>query len=83
MPDDSGLKPAVPERELLALVLMGGYDLFKRIEQTPQDGEVDFSSAGLELLDDVLAIELEHLGACSQRKAPAQIRKCLGLLMSL
>ena len=43
--------------------------------KTPLDGEVDFSSDELKLLDDILAIELEHLGACSQRKVLAQIRR--------
>jgi len=83
MPDDSGLRSAASEREHLAIVLMGDYDLLKRIEQTPLDGEVDFSAAELDLLDDILAIEVEHLGACSARKALVQIRKRIALLMSL
>jgi len=85
MSDDetSGLRLTLPERELLAVVLMGDYELLKRIEQTPLDGEADFSAAELDLLDDILAIELEHLGACSQRKVLAQIRERIGLLMSL
>jgi len=64
-------------------VLMSDYDLLKKIEQTPLDGEVDFSAAELDLLDDILAIEVEHLGACSQRKVLARIRKQIALLMSL
>jgi len=81
--ETSGLRLTLPGRELLAVVLMGDPALQKRIEQTPLDGEVDFSSVELDLLDDILAIELEHLGACSQRKVLAQIRKRIGLLMSI
>jgi hypothetical protein len=65
------------------MVLMGDHELLRKIEQTPLDGEVDYSAEELDLLDDILAIELEHLGACSQRKTPAQIRKRIGLLLSL
>jgi len=85
MPDDeaSGLRLTASEREHLAIVLMGDYDLLRKIEQTPLDREVDFSAAELDLLDDILAIELEHLEACSARKALVQIRKRIGLLMSL
>jgi len=83
MPDDSGLKLTASEREHLSIVLMGDYDLLKKIEQTPLNGEVEFSSKELDLLDDILAIEVEHLGACSARKALALIRKRIALLMSL
>jgi len=83
MPDDSGLRLTPTEREHLTIVLMGDYDLLKKIEQTPPDREVDFSSKEFDLLDDILAIEIEHLRACSARKALAQIRKRIGLLMSL
>ena len=67
----------------MAMVLMGDHDLLRKIELTPPDREVDFSSEELDLLDDILAIEVEHLGACSARKALVQIRKRLALLMSL
>jgi len=83
MPDDSGLKLTASEREHLSIVLMGDYDLLKKIEQTPPDREVDFSSKELDLLDDILAIEVEHLRSCSARKALVQIRKRIALLMSL
>jgi hypothetical protein len=83
MPDDSGLKLTASEREHLAIVLMGDYDLLKKIEQTPQDGEVAFSVEELDLLDDILAIEVEHLRSCSTRKVLVQIRKRIGILMSL
>ncbi len=65
------------------MVLMGDFDLLKKIEQTPVDHEVDFSAAELELLDDRLAIEVEHLRSCSTRKVLVQIRKRIALLMSL
>ena len=85
MPDDEapGLRLTASEREHLAMVLMGDYDLLKKIEQTSVDREVDFSAAELDLLDDILAIEVEHLGACSTRKVLVQIRKRIGLLMSI
>ena len=85
MPDDEtpGLRLTASEREHLAMVLMGDYDLLRKIEQTPLDQEVDFSAAELDLLDDILAIEIEHLGACGTRKALVQIRKRIGFLMSI
>ena len=85
MPDDEapGLRLTVSEREHLAIVLMGDYDLLKKIEQTPLDCEVDFSVAELDLLDGILAIEIEHLKSCGTRKALVQIRRRIGLLMSL
>ena len=85
MPSDepSGLELTLPERELLAMVLMGDYDLLKRIEQTPLDGEVDFSAVELDLLDDILAIELEHMESRNHRKIVTEIRKQIALLMSL
>ena len=85
MPSDeaSGLRLTASEREHLAIVLMGNYDLLKKIEQTPLDREVDFSTEELDLLDDVLAIEIEHLGACSTRKTLATVRKRIVVLMSL
>jgi len=85
MPDNEscGLKFSLPERELLANLLMGSYELDERIEQTPLDGEVDFSAAELDLLDDILAIELEHMKSRDHRRMVAQIRKRIALLMSL
>ncbi len=85
MPDDEapGLRLTASERQHLDMVLMGDFDLLKKIEQTPVDHEVDFSAAELELLDDRLAIEVEHLRSCSTRKVLVQIRKRIALLMSL
>ncbi|MBM4031402.1 MAG: hypothetical protein FJ291_06395 [Planctomycetes bacterium] len=83
MPDDIGLKLTASEREQLAMVLMGDYDLLRKIERTPLDREVDFSAAELDLLDDRLAIEVEHLRSCGTRKVLVQIRKRIALLMSL
>ena len=67
----------------MAIVPTDDYDLLKKIEQTPLDREVDFSAKELDLLDDILAIEVEHLRACSARKVLVQIRKRIGLLMSI
>jgi len=39
--------------------------------------------AELDLLDGILAIEIEHLKSCGTRKALVQIRRRIGLLMSL
>ena len=85
MSDDEapGLRLTASEREHLSIVLMGDYDLLKKIELTPPDREVDFSAAELDLLDDILAIEIEHLKSCSTRKVLVQIRKRIGILMSL
>ncbi len=85
MTDDEafGLKLTASEREQLALVLMGEYDLLKKIEQTPLDRDVGFSVAELDLLDGILPTEIEHLKSCSTRKVLVQIRKRIGLLMSL
>ena len=85
MPDEEGygLRLTASEREHLSIVLMGDYDLLKKIEQTPPDHGVDFSAAELDLLDDRLAIEVEHLRSCSIRKVLVQIRKRIALLMSL
>jgi hypothetical protein len=78
-----GLMLTASEREHLDMVLMGDFDLPKRIEQTPVDHEVDFSAAELELLDDRLAIEVEHLRSCSTRRVLVQVRKRIAILMSL
>ncbi len=85
MPDDEAprLRLTASERQHLDMVLMGDFDLLKKIEQTPPDREVDFSAAELDLLDDRLASEVGHLGACSTREALVQIRKRIALLMSL
>ena len=85
MPDDEaiGLRLTAAEREQLAFVLMGHSALLKKIEQTPLQDDVDVSAAELDLLDDTLAIEIEHLKSCSARKVLVQIRKRIGLLMSL
>jgi len=85
MPDDEapGLRLTASEREQLAMALMGEYDLLKKIEGTPPDREVDFSSKELDLLDDVLAMEIAHLKSCGARKVLVQIRKRIALLMSL
>jgi len=81
--EPTGLKLTASEREHLAIVLMGDFELLKKIEQTPLDQEVDFSAVELDLLDDILAIEVEHLKSCSTRKVLVQIRKRIGFLMSL
>ncbi|MBL7223187.1 MAG: hypothetical protein ISS72_04980 [Candidatus Brocadiae bacterium] len=85
MPDDetNGLYLADPERELLAMVLMGDFALRARVEDTPPGEEVDLTSAELALLDDILAIELEHTKDRSHRRALEQVRERVARILSL